>query len=143
MHRARSTEASGGLGALQRAMAWARNGLWDMFGLGIERQGPEEGGPLATNKPQAWAGAAGLGGQARVLGRESDSDAEATATAAEVSSAVVEGATEGEAGDAGGGAAPSAGAVHEDGEHSEHSGPRVAQGGAGAGSDKAAGDGCQ
>eukprot|EP00892_Ulva_mutabilis_P001798 jgi/Ulvmu1/11619/UM008_0020.1 len=81
MHRARSTEAEGSLGALQRAMTWARNGLWDLFGLGIARQGPEEGGPLATGKAQTWSGTS-PGGQGRILGREPEP---VTAAAAEMS----------------------------------------------------------
>lgn len=91
MNRARATEASGSLGAFQRAIVWARNGLWVLFGLGLDRQGAGEGGPLATGT-QTWSGPASEG-PAAMLGSESGTDTEdgeaaAAATAAYAAAAV-------------------------------------------------------
>lgn len=121
MHRARSTEATGNLGALQRALVWARNGLWDLFGLGLERQGAEEGGPLANGAADSWAGRSSEGA-AGVLGSESGSDAEAASAPAVAGVSPVAVAEEGpaaadaaqaEAGADGGSVEPAGGAVAE------------------------------
>lgn len=87
MHRARSGEAAGNLGALQRALVWARNGLWGLFGLGLERQGPEEGGPLANGAAESWAGRSSAGA-AGVIGN----DAGHTAVDAGAAAATAQGA---------------------------------------------------
>lgn len=110
MHRARSTEASGSLGALQRALAWARNGLWGLFGLGIERQGPEEGGPLATGAAQSWAGRSSEGA-AGMLGSESESDAEGAGAPTEARGSPLAAEEESSAATAAGGGGSDAGSV--------------------------------